>query len=528
MEEVGISIFMTTATTALAFGLGCWTTIPAVQWLCIYGLTTIVIDFVWQITFFVALMVLDERRIRNRRRDILICYKVPEPGQDEEDETSVENRLASSLKGQEHLSVVLMRKYTNVLLIPWVKGLVIVSFAVLLAVCIWSASMLSVKFNYLSIFPSDSYVIAYVESLTNYTQRQGPAPFIYFRLVEQSDPYVQEQMETYVDAIVNTSYITAPPYKFWLRDFNLFKATNISLQNLPFNETLHLFLDLPDNKDYKNDIVLDSFGNILASRTMVHMDNITVKNFNDVKDALPVLQSLTSQQPMNQHTKEWPLFSFEKIFLTWEFFLTIPYQLKKSTIVGIISVTLMSIFFMPHWSGVLFVGSLTTILCVDFLGILQFANIEINGASYVSIVMAIGLLVDYVMHVTLRFQESCKATRNEKARDVLESTGASVLLGGMSTFLAIIPLVFASSDILMVFVISLVSVVLLGLLHGLMFLPVVLSLIGPIGNKSQTVNEAQTIQSKSFSDCEDAFMSEHESAVSLPRRQSSSSSCMHC
>jgi Niemann-Pick C1 protein len=180
----------------------------------------------------------------------------------------------------------------------------------------------------------------------------------------------------------------------------------------------------------------------------------------------------------------------------------------------------MSIFFMSHWSGVLFVGPLATILCVDFLGILQFSNIDINGASYVSIVMAIGLLVDYVMHVTLRFQESCKTTRNEKARDVLESTGASVLLGGVSTFLAIIPLIFTSSDILMVFVISLVTVVLLGLLHGLMFLPVVLSIIGPLGNTSQTSkNHAKTIQSGSLSDCEDLFMREHAPIDSFSRQQ---------
>jgi Niemann-Pick C1 protein len=485
MEEVGISIFMTTATTAVAFGLGCWTTIPAIQWLCIYGLTTIVIDFLWQITFFVALMVLDERRIRHRRRDILICYKVPEPGQHDEEGTDAQENRAGKVKVQEHLSVILMRKYSDVLLIPWVKGLIVVSFAALWAVCIWSASKLEIKFKFQSVLPSDSYVVHFLMSMADYTQRQGPAPYIYFRFVDQSDPYVQQQMEAYVGAIVNTSYITAPPFQFWLDDFNLLKSSNMSLQNLPFNDALLLFLDLPENRGYKNDIVLDQSGNILASRTLVHMDNINVENFDDGKDALPHLQNLSSKQPLNLYTKEWPFFMFEERFFMWEFLISSPSQLQKSTILGIICVTLMSIFFMPHWSGALFVGLLTTMLYYDLLGILQFASIDINGVSYVSIVMAIGLLVDYVMHVTLRFQESCKTTRNEKARDVLESTGASVLLGGVSTFLGILPLVFASSDILMVFVISFVSVVLLGLLHGLMFMPIVLSIIGPLGNKSK-------------------------------------------
>jgi predicted RND superfamily exporter protein len=169
MEEVGISIFMTTATTAVAFGLGCWTTIPAIQWLCIYGLTTIVIDFLWQITFFVALMVLDEHRIRHRRRDILICYKVPEPGRHDEEGTDAQENRAGKVKVQEHLSVLLMRKYSDVLLIQWVKFVVIVSFVALLAACSWSATHLKVKFEFQSMFPSDSYVIRYLTSMTNYT-----------------------------------------------------------------------------------------------------------------------------------------------------------------------------------------------------------------------------------------------------------------------------------------------------------------------------------------------------------------------
>jgi Niemann-Pick C1 protein len=468
MEEVGTSIFMTTVTSVLAFGLGCWTTIPAIQWMCIYGLTTISIDFVWQITFFVALLVLDERRIAKRRRDVFICYKVPESA-------------CSIVKVQEreHLSVQLMRKYTDILLKPWVKCLVLLCFTGLFGVCAWSATKLSVKFELQGMFPGDSYVNRYLAAMTNYTQRQGPAPYIYFRFVNQSDSYIQTQMEAYVNASVNTRYITNPPFKFWLHDFNSFKSSNAAVQNLPFNEAIRLFLDDPATKDYKNDFVLDHSGKVLATRTLVHMDKINPNNIDSEKGALPNLLRLTRQQPMNQQTEDWPFFIFDKTFYIWEFLIQIPSQLKQTTIIGIISVTLVSVFFMPHWSGALFVGPLTMMLYVDLLGIFQFANISIKGVSYVCLVMAIGLLVDYALHVMLRFQESTKSTRNEKARDVLESTGASVLSGGMTTFLGVLPLVFATSRILTIFVISLISVVLVGLLHGLMFMPVVLSIIGP-------------------------------------------------
>lgn len=34
MEEVGLSIFLTTFTTTFAFVLGCMSTVPGVQWVC--------------------------------------------------------------------------------------------------------------------------------------------------------------------------------------------------------------------------------------------------------------------------------------------------------------------------------------------------------------------------------------------------------------------------------------------------------------------------------------------------------------
>jgi predicted RND superfamily exporter protein len=54
MEEVGMSISMTTITTVVAFILGCFSSIPSVKWVCIYAVPTFTIDFIYQITFFIG------------------------------------------------------------------------------------------------------------------------------------------------------------------------------------------------------------------------------------------------------------------------------------------------------------------------------------------------------------------------------------------------------------------------------------------------------------------------------------------
>jgi hypothetical protein len=46
--------------------------------------------------------------------------------------------------------------------------------------------------------------------------------------------------------------------------------------------------------------------------------------------------------------------------------------------------------------------------------------------------MSIGLLVDFLLHVLLRYYE-CPGTRYEKTAETLHTMGSSVLIGGITT-----------------------------------------------------------------------------------------------
>ena len=92
--------------------------------------------------------------------------------------------------------------------------------------------------------------------------------------------------------------------------------------------------------------------------------------------------------------------------------------------------------------------------------------------------MSIGLMVDFIMHILMRYYEST-GTRKERVKFTLETMGASVFVGGLSSLLGVGMLVFSTSEILTSVFISVMGLVMLGLIHGLVFLPVILSLIGP-------------------------------------------------
>jgi len=76
MKSVGISISLASISEAFAFFLGFLTRMPAVRAFAFYAAAAILADFLLQITFFCALLVLDARRKQDNRVDCLPCIKV--------------------------------------------------------------------------------------------------------------------------------------------------------------------------------------------------------------------------------------------------------------------------------------------------------------------------------------------------------------------------------------------------------------------------------------------------------------------
>ena len=77
------------------------------------------------------------------------------------------------------------------------------------------------------------------------------------------------------------------------------------------------------------------------------------------------------------------------------------------------------------------------------------------------------------------YETSPTKTRDERVKETLETMGTSILLGGLTTFLGVVPLCFSTTRIFMIVFLSFLAMVLLGLIHGLVLLPVILSLVGP-------------------------------------------------
>jgi len=119
---------------------------------------------------------------------------------------------------------------------------------------------------------------------------------------------------------------------------------------------------------------------------------------------------------------------------------------------------------------------------VDLLGLLWVWGLDLNSITMISLVMAIGLVVDYLAHILHYFHEHSKNNPDDPRSSMaaaLDEVGGAVLLGVSTTFVGVLPLAFASSFIYRVFFKLFLGIISLGMVHGFVVVPCMVILFPP-------------------------------------------------
>lgn len=123
---------------------------------------------------------------------------------------------------------------------------------------------------------------------------------------------------------------------------------------------------------------------------------------------------------------------------------------------------------------------------VDTAGFSKFVGLTVEIVTSVLFILCAGLALDYSAHVGVAYLAAAHSGaapgRDARASRALNSMGTAIFHGGFSSFLVIALLGTSNSYIFLTFFGVFSMVIFFGLFQGLVFLPVVLSLVGPAGS----------------------------------------------
>nr|XP_011465571.1 PREDICTED: Niemann-Pick C1 protein-like [Fragaria vesca subsp. vesca] len=539
LVEVGPSITLASLSEVLAFAVGSFIPMPACRVFSMFAALAVLLDFLLQVTAFVALIVLDFRRTEDKRVDCFPCMKI--------------SSYSNSDKGTEERKRGLLARYMKEIHAPilslWIVKIVVISIFVAfslasIALCTRIQPGLEQKI----VLPQDSYLQGYFNNISEYLRIGPPLYFVVKNFNYSSESRHTNQLcsisqcdsESLLNEIARASLIpessyVAKPAASWLDDFLVWispeafgccrKFTNATycppddqppccsssdgscslggvckdcttcfrhsdLHNgrpstTQFKEKLPWFLEALPSSDcakgghgaYTSSVELKGYERGIIQASSFRTYHTPLNKQVDYVNSMRATRELCSRISDSLKIEVFP---YSVFYMFFEQYLDIwkTALMSLSIAIGAVFIVCLVITCSLWSSGIILL--VLAMIVVDLMGVMAILDIQLNAVSVVNLVMAVGISVEFCVHMTHAFSVST-GDRDQRIKEALATMGASVFSGiTLTKLVGVIVLCFSRTEIFVVYYFQMyLALVLLGFLHGLVFLPVVLSMFGP-------------------------------------------------
>ncbi|XP_061206935.1 patched domain-containing protein 3 [Neopsephotus bourkii] len=477
-SEAALSVTITTLTDVLAFFIGTWTAFPSVRSFCLYTGTAFVFCYIYTMTFFGAITVLNHKREQGNRH-WLTCMPVG-VGKDQAEKSCLYSACCigncsgqSSQPESEHpMSVFFTKYYGPFLTNKWIKPLVVLLYGVYLSGSIYGCTQIREGIDLRNLANDDSYVIPYYDDNDKYFSAYGPRVMV---VVTESVDYWNEtvrlSIENCTQDLEGISYVDKNFSQSWLRAYTEYAKQ----QSLNINDKDIFISNLPELFQYVQTFEWDinkTHDKIEASRFFIQTVNVT--SAIDEKNLVTQLRETAEKCSI-------PLIVYHPAFIYYDQYLVIVQNTIQNVVVAAGAMLVVSLLLIPNPLCCLWVTFAIASVIVGVAGFMTFWKVNLDSISMINLVICIGFSVDFSAHVSYAFVVSRESSANNRAIDALSLLGYPVLQGAVSTILGVVVLAAAKTYIFRTFFKIMFLVILFGALHGLVFIPVFLTFFGNFG-----------------------------------------------
>jgi len=467
MKHAGVAITVTSLTDFMVFAIGASTVLPALKSFCLWCGVGILACYFYQATVFTAFLALDCMRINSGRNGLCPFYK-HEPKADIESNKSHSLSLTQKIFG--YFSKFLLSAPGMVIAILVTGGL--------LGGGIFGCTQLEQEFDPTWFLPPDSYLSKWFAASKTLFPSEGEMVTVY--LTEMDWPNEMEkvallvsELKTHTDIIQRVEEWYTP-YKNYSNHF--LGMDNSTTFNSNLNQFLYSLPGLQYQQSFKwmkgEDLICGKSAQDILLSTL----SFTHTRFSGRDEYIPAMKTI--KDIISSFNFSGNVFPMTTEYATWETDEVITRELLRNLGLALGCVLITTLILLADLTGSLFVLLSVVLTLVDICGFMHYWGLTIDVVSSVMVIIAIGLCVDYSAHICHTFL-TISGSRKDRAVSALISIGPAVLNGGLSTLIAIILLAPSDSHVFSTFFKIFLLVVVFGLFHGLVFLPVLLALVGP-------------------------------------------------
>eukprot|EP00043_Microstomoeca_roanoka_P017557 m.183896 g.183896 ORF g.183896 m.183896 type:complete len:910 (+) comp16660_c0_seq15:210-2939(+) len=485
LARAGMSITITSVTDIVAFAAGTITSLPSIRIFCLFTMIGVIFDFMLQVTFVISFLFWNTVREHVGRAD---CFCWLRPAR----ETNPCSQEKFNPDEQSSLDIIVGTWLPKRLLHPVGKSIVLITTLALAASSIWAATNVTSRFNINWFVPSSSHVQDAIRVQNQFFGGRADrfGAFTGPTLLGYPDIATQASLQQLSERLLASRYVRQCPGNWWtafLQSTQERFPSNMTMDGwiepVVFYERLDDFLATQDGALFRSSMVRDSQGAIsIAEITCEFVDvfgqNTQVESMRDVRAIVASFEELGGAAISTARGEAVFPFAYAYPFLFNDGQAVIRQETLRNVLIAGITVTIMTTLLLANIHASIIVVVMLAFVDINVLGFMYYVGLDFNSVSATNLVIAVGLAIDSSVHVAHAFL-SAQGTRDERAAEALKALGRPVTHGAFSTFLALVLLAFAQSYIFQVLFKLLSLILFFAYFHGILVLPVVLSMIGP-------------------------------------------------
>lgn len=478
MASAGSSITLTSLTDIMAFTIGATTSLPGLRWFCVWAAIAVLAVFLITVTIFAALLVLDAQRQEAARMDFLCCARVKGPAAEARSGRGASACCCCCLRPQGQRRFF-AGPFSKVLMLPVVKAIVVVCFLALAAGSLVSALNVKEEFRQEWFLPVGSYIQDALDVSNDHFSSFGAPVGVYATNVPLWAS--RGKLRLAAGLLSDNQYVdNGLPVSDWTADFRTYlqsAGVDYDAANQTFFEArLQTFLANPAYARFADSIAFES-GSVPLTAKMTRFTGF-YKKLNAATDEVNAMETL--QSAVNGWTPAGAgAFAYSPVYRSWALLAVVRTEAVSNLALAVAAVFAVVLLFLADLVAALIVTLCVCLVLLSILGLMVAWGVALNSISVVNLVLSIGFAVDYSAHIAHSFLHHQGEDKSERARKALGEMGVSVFNGATSTLLAVAVLGLSKSYIFTVFFQMLFLSCTLGLAHGMILLPVLLSLLGP-------------------------------------------------